>query len=279
MSSCDTSSNTSEEFVLSVILPVRNDAPSVNVMVRILTVMVDVPCEIIVVYDDPTDTAVPVLEQLKPRHPQLRGLLNGRGGVLNAVRAGVAAARGQYILIYAADEIGPVLAIGRMLELMMAGCDFVSGTRYRGGGRRYGGSLLGHALSLTANTLFRIMSATALSDCTTGIKMFRRELFEDFRLSSAGSGWSFAFEMAIRAQLMRLKLGEVPVVSIDRLFGGRSTFRPIPWIVSYSRWFFWGIRNLPPWHRPRPRLAIRPERYPYEERKAASNCLHGLVRQ
>src|SRR5262249_62380068 len=73
-------------------------------------------------------------------------------------------------LIYAADEIGPVLAISRMLRLIDQGCEFVSAPRYAGGGRRYGGSLLGHFLSLAGNTLFRLCSATALSDSTTGMK-------------------------------------------------------------------------------------------------------------
>jgi hypothetical protein len=84
--------------------------------------------------------------------------------------------------------------------------------------------------------------------------MFRRELFGRFDLTDQGRGWSFAFEMAIKAQLLGLSLGEVPIVSIDRLFGGRSTFKPAPWIVAYLRWFIWGIRHLPPWYRPRPRL-------------------------
>jgi hypothetical protein len=63
--------------------------------------------------------------------------------------------------------------------------------------------------------------------------------------------------MAIEAQLLDLRLGEVSVVSIDRLFGGQSTFRPLPWILSYSRWFVYGMRRLPPWRRPRPKLAFR----------------------
>jgi dolichol-phosphate mannosyltransferase len=253
---------TGDGLVLSIILPVRNDAPSVNVMVRILSALIEVPFEILVVYDDRSDDALPIIEKMSPRFANLRGLLNPVPGVLGAVRTGVAAARGRYVLIYAADEIGPVLAIDRMLRLMQCGCDFVSGTRYRGGGRRYGGSLLGHLLSRMANALFCMVSATALSDCTTGIKMFRRELFAQFELTDIrGSGWSFAFEMAIRAQLMGLRLGEVPVVSIDRLFGGASTFNLFPWLVSYSKWFVWGVRKLPPWHRPSPSLAIPLERY------------------
>lgn len=242
---------------LSVVIPVKNDAPSVNIMTRILSALIDVPHELIIVYDDPHDDAVPVLARLAPTHPNLRGVLNSADrGVLHAVRAGVQAATGKYVMIYAADEIGPALAISRMLELMEAGCEFVSATRYRAGGKRYGGSLLGHALSATANWAFSLLSATALSDCTTGIKMFRREILDRLDLKGHGRGWSFAFEMAIKAQLLGLKLGEVPIVSIDRLFGGRSTFKPMPWILAYLRWFLWGLQQLPPWYRPRPRLAF-----------------------
>jgi dolichol-phosphate mannosyltransferase len=243
-------------------MPVRNDAPSVNVMARILSVMIEVPCELIVVYDDPDDTAVPVLDSLMPSLGNLRGLLNRRGrGAFNAVAAGVEAAHGRYVMLYAADEIGPVLAIATMLRLMEQGCEFISATRYRAGGRRYGGSAIGHILSYTANKMFGLLSCSALSDCTTGIKMFRRELFDKFELSDAGSGWSFAFEMAVQAQLMSLKLGEVSIVSIDRLFGGTSTFVLGAWLMSYLRWFLYGVRKLPPWRRPRPTLAFPVQNY------------------
>src|SRR5205807_8444973 len=121
---------TSEAPVLSLVVPVRNDAPSVQVMVRILDAMIDVPNEVLIVYDDPDDTCIPIIEGFRRRYPTLRGVHNdAKRGLLPALQAGVAAARGRYILIYAADEIGPVLAIGQMFKLMEAGCDFVSATR------------------------------------------------------------------------------------------------------------------------------------------------------
>jgi dolichol-phosphate mannosyltransferase len=243
-----------ERPALSIVVPVRNDAPSVNAMVRILSAIVDVPNEIVVVYDDSDDICIPVIERLRPRYRNLRGVHNDHArGLLPALTAGVAAARGEYVLIYAADEIGPVLAIDNMLHAMEAGCEFVSATRYARGGRRYGGSLLGHVLSRVANLAFGLCSATAFSDSTTGIKMFRRDVFPRLK-PIGGAGWSCAFEMAIRAQLIGLRLGEVPIVSIDRLFGGESTFEPIPWLIAYFRVFVWGIIHLPPWYAPRPRL-------------------------
>jgi hypothetical protein len=50
--------------------------------------------------------------------------------------------------------------------------------------------------------------------------------------------------MSIKAQLLGLKLAEVPIVSIDRLYGGKSTFKVGPWTVEYLRWFLWGAARM-----------------------------------
>ena len=52
--------------------------------------------------------------------------------------------------------------------------DFVSGTRYKNGGKRLGGSLIGHLLSFIANKSFSFITKFPLSDLTTGIKMFKK---------------------------------------------------------------------------------------------------------
>ena len=39
------------------------------------------------------------------------------------------------------------------------------------------------------------------------------------------------------------KIKEVPFKSVDRLFGGKSTFKPMSWIREYLKWFIWGIKN------------------------------------
>src|SRR6266478_6650335 len=87
-----------------------------------------------------------------------------------------------------------------------------------------------------------IFAAAPFTDATTGIKMFRKEIFASLNLESRPVGWTVAFEMAIKAHHAGLRLGEVPIVSIDRLYGGESTFRLGPWMVEYSRWFLWGLR-------------------------------------
>ncbi len=241
---------------LTILLPVRNEGLNLKIMLKILRSVLEVEHEVIVVVDDPKDTSIPVTEEIARTYPQCRVVVNDLGrGVLNAIRAGVRAAKGKYVLIFAADEVGPVLAIEDMLTLMNEGCDFISATRYAHGGRRLGGSFVGGILSWLACRLFRFCGG-AFSDSTTGIKMFRREVFDRLLLESPPVGWTVAFEMAIKAQLLGLQLGEVPIVSIDRLYGGQSTFKLGPWMKSYLRWFIWGANRRKDLRRT-PRSAVR----------------------
>src|SRR5260370_19722084 len=103
-------------------------------------------------------------------------------GVVNAIRAGRGASEGDVILIFAADEVGPVLAIEDMITLIREGCDFVSCTRYAHGGRRLGGSPVGAFLSFSANWLFYPVAGSPFTAAPNGIKMFRQEVFPSFNL-------------------------------------------------------------------------------------------------
>ena len=229
---------------LSVLMPVKSEGAHLPVILNILSAVVEVPHEILVVYDDEDDDSVPVVQVLQDRHPQVRLVHNTLGrGVANAIRAGVREAAGEYVLIFAVDDTGPVLAIDEMLLLMDRGCDLVSCTRYARGGRRLGGSIIGGVLSWMANGLFRRLTGSVLTDATTGIKMVRRSIFEQVSLE-ASVGWAVAFELAIKVQLAGLRVGEVPIISIDRLFGGESTFKLGPWLVEYWKWFVWGLKAL-----------------------------------
>jgi len=233
-----------EQPTVTILIPVKNEGLNLTIMLKILAAVVEVPHEVLVVFDREGDDSLEVVDAMSPRYPTLRAVHNRVGaGVLNALRAGIAESRGKYVLIFAADEVGPVLAIDDMLALMEQGCEFVSCTRYAHGGRRLGGSVVGGLLSRAANWTFRTLSGCRLTDATTGIKMFRPELFDRLQLEARPVGWAVAFEMGIKAHLAGLRLGEVPIVSIDRLYGGKSTFAVRTWTVEYLRWFVWGVRQ------------------------------------
>src|SRR4051812_44341 len=150
--------------VLSILLPVRNEGLNLTIMLKILKAVVDVPHEVLVVFDDESDASRLVVDRLAPSDSTIRAVHNKLGrGIPNALRAGIERARGRYVLVFAADEVGPVLAIDDMIALMEEGCDLVSCTRYAHGGRRLGGWVIGGVLSRLANRLFCRLSGCPLT--------------------------------------------------------------------------------------------------------------------
>lgn len=235
----------SENLKLSILMPVRNEGASIRTMLKMLGAIVEVPYEVLVVYDLQDDDTVGAVESWQSHFPNVRLIHNNFGrGVANAIKAGVDASKGKYVLLFAVDEMGPLLAIEDMISLMDRGCDLVSCTRYSSGGRRLGGSLVGRIISRAANNLFRIMAGVTFTDGTTGIKMFKKELFKKFTIESNPVGWAVVFEIMVKAQKSGMRIGEVPIISIDRLYGGKSTFALGLWIKEYLRWFIWGVKNL-----------------------------------
>ena len=133
---------------LSIIIPVYNEKESLSLMVKILNSTLEFDNEIIIVYDDESDNSIPIAKKLQNNFNNIILVHNKIGrGVKYALRAGVNKSKYQNILITAVDEIFPILSIDKMLNMIVNdGYDFVSGTRYKSGGKRLGGSLIGHFL-------------------------------------------------------------------------------------------------------------------------------------
>lgn len=226
-------------------MPVRNEGPNLNITLKIVKALVTIPHEVLVVYDTLDDNSIPVVNELKKDYPSLKGVHNKLGvGVSNAIKSGVMASNAEYVFVLPADDIGPIIAISDMVDLMDSGCDMVSATRYAYGGRVMGGNFISRLMSRISNSLFSLFSRSALTDSTVGIKMFKRSLLDEIRLEARPIGWAVAFELAMKAQIAGKKLGEVPIISINRFFSGKSSFKLRSWTAEYTRWFIWGLWNL-----------------------------------
>jgi len=230
---------------LSIVIPVLNEGVNLKILLRILEAVVDVRNEVLIVYDFKEDDSIPAIKEMQKDRENLRLIHNTLGkGVINAIKAGVNAAYGTYVLTIAADDIGPLLAINDMASLMDQGCDLVNATRYAYGGKNIGGTFISGNLSSIANKLFYLLSGSSLTDPTFGVKMFKKDLFGNLNLESKPIGWAVAFEFAIKAQIAGWKLGEIPLISLNRLYGrGRSSFK-LKWLLEYSRWFLFGMKHL-----------------------------------
>tara|TARA_B100000029_G_scaffold509087_1_gene597479 strand:- start:2241 stop:2966 length:726 start_codon:yes stop_codon:yes gene_type:complete len=231
---------------LSIILPVFNEKESLAIMVRLIKSTLKFENEVLIVYDNINDNCVEEARKLEKEISNVKAVHNDiKPGVRFAIEKGVKESKYDVIFITAVDEIFPIIAIDEMMNLILGqGYEFVSGTRYAKGGKRIGGSLLGSILSRIANKLFKILTNFPLSDCTTGIKMMKKNIWNNIQLESNPVGWAFAFELTIKTYLNNYKISEVPLKSVDRLFGGKSTFKPISWVREYSKWFLWGVKKI-----------------------------------
>ena len=230
---------------LSIVIPVFNEGVNLKILIPILEALVETPHEVLIVHDIETDDSIPVARSIQKKYPNIKLVHNTLGrGVINAIKAGVKSSAWEYVLTIAADDIGPLLAIEDMVVLMDQGMDLVNATRYAHGGRNIGGIFISRMLSTIINKLFHVFCGSSLTDPTFGVKMFKRQKFNELKLEAKPIGWAVAFESAIKAQAAGWKLGEVPLISLNRMYGeGKSSFR-LNWAKEYSKWFFWGMKNL-----------------------------------
>lgn len=226
---------------LSVVLPALNEEATIGECIRkIQKVFADLAIDgEIIVADSSDDRTAAIARDLGATvvRPEKRGYGN-------AYLAGLARARGKYIVIGDADNTYDFLEIPKLLALLDAGADMALGSRLRGEIRpgampalhRYVGNPF---LTWLLNRVFSIR----ISDAHTGFRAFRREALE--RMNVKTGGMEFASEMIIEAAKANLRIAEVPITYSARVApsklqsfsdGWRHVrfmllYRPIPFIT------------------------------------------------
>src|SRR5690606_172056 len=92
-----------------------------------------------------------------------------------------------------------------------------------------------------ANVYARWITGVPVADLTGGFKCFRREVLEAIPLEAVESnGYAFQIEMTFRAWSRRFRIGEVPIMFVDRDVGeskmSKSIVREAVWRVWRLRW-------------------------------------------
>lgn len=221
---------------LSIVLPVYNEGEAVTPVLRALAAGVRTPHELVVVYDFDADTTVPVVARLATEIPGLRGLRNDLGrGVLNAMKAGIAATAAPYVLISMADGSDEPAIVDRMVELARGGADVVAASRYMRGGHQIGGPPLKRLMSRTAGLTLHRFAGVPTHDPTNNFKLYSRRFLEATPIEST-AGFELALELTVKASLAGRRVAEVPTTWRDRT-AGQSNFRLRRWLPHYLHWY------------------------------------------
>lgn len=215
---------TPERIELSVVIPAHNEEsrlPKTLAAVRDNLVRRPERCEIIVVDDGSSDGTARVATDLGARLVRLN-INQGKGA---AVRAGVSAARGNFILISDADLSTPIDEYDTLRRAMQDGVTVAIGSRAVVGARiTQRQPLRRRAMGRVFNRIVQALVLPGLHDTQCGFKLFRADAAHAaFALATVDG---FAFDVEILALIRSLggRIAEVPVEWHD---SPQSTVRPL----------------------------------------------------
>jgi glycosyltransferase involved in cell wall biosynthesis len=194
---------------VSVVIPCLNEANSIGFCVeKAVRALAEAKLrgEVVVADNGSTDGSVEIAKQRGARvvHVEQRGY-----GA--ALRAGIAASHGAFIVMGDADDSYNFEDVPRFVEAAQQGYDMVMGNRFRGGIKpgampplhKYFGN---PGLTALLNLLFGV----GIGDSYCGMRGFTRALYD--RLDVRSTGMEFALEMIIKAAQIGARITEIPIV-------------------------------------------------------------------
>jgi glycosyltransferase involved in cell wall biosynthesis len=228
--------------MISLVVPVFNEAENIQAFLRDVEAHVPEPHETLLVYDFPEDTTLPAVASMQPPCASVRLVHNMLGrGVLNALKAGLAAIQGEMAVVMMADCSDDARDVAAMAALIRGGADVVAGSRYVRGGGQEGGPLLKRTLSRLAGVSLHYLAGLPVHDATNNFRAYSRRVVEQIPIESA-AGFSVAMELTLKAHWKGWRVAEVPTVWRDRT-AGASRFRLWAWLPHYLRWYFLALRK------------------------------------
>ena len=228
---------------LTLLMPCLDEARTVGACVskaRGYLEQARISGEVLVADNGSRDASVAVAERSGAR--VLHVLERGYGA---ALAAGLAAARGRYVILADSDDSYDWSALDPFVERLRAGDELVMGNRFRGeiqsGAMPFLHRYLGNPV-LTA--VGRWFFGSTCGDFYCGQRGLARRVVEPLDLRS--TGMEFALEMLVKATLLGLRVSEVPIALRPDGRGRRSHlrtwrdgWRSLRFFLLYSpRWLF-----------------------------------------
>ena len=107
-----------------------------------------------------------------------------------------------------------------MIEKQIANdSDIVFGSRYIKNGGIHGWNLKRKLISRVGNLITTQTLGAYCSDFTNSFRLYKRSAFEELLKVVESHGFGFQMEIMVRAIWKNMKIDEIPIVFVDRIFG------------------------------------------------------------
>ena len=205
---------------LSIILPAFNEAerlPACVVLIRsyLEHAFFSSQFEVVVVDDGSQDATRDQIGKTSGGWSKVRVLPLGQNfGKGRALRTGVAAARGNFILLADADGAAPIAEEANLRQAILDGADIAIGSRRLGTGgieRSWCRNLIGAGFAWLVKRMFDL----PIRDTQCGFKMFRGEVAQRLFGMCREDGFLIDVEVLLHAHRLGYKIVEVPVAWRD----------------------------------------------------------------
>jgi dolichol-phosphate mannosyltransferase len=228
-----------------VITPTYNERENLPRLIPMVLAQ-DARLEMLIIDDASPDGTGQVAEEIAAAEPRLHVLhREGKLGLGTAYLAGFrwALERGyDWMFEMDADFSHDPSHLPQFIEAL-ADYDVVLGSRYLDGRVTVVNWPMGRLLlSYFANVYARFVTGLPIADLTGGYKAFRRPVLAAIELDRIESeGYAFQIEMSLRSWKKGFRLGEIPIVFVDRTVGESKMSKRI---VREAVWKVWKLRAL-----------------------------------
>jgi glycosyltransferase involved in cell wall biosynthesis len=232
---------------LSIVMPCLNEAETLAGCIEKARIGIErsgVRGEILVADNGSKDDSVRIAQKLGARVVHVE-----EKGYGNALRGGIEAACGKWIVMGDADESYDFSEADRFVKKFQEGFELIAGCRLPNGGGKVMPGAMPFSHRWLGNPLFSRMAqnmfAAPIHDVYCGLRGFTRELYN--RLNLQCEGMEFATEMIIKASLHRARIAEIPITlypdgrktNAPHLRTIRDGWRTLRFFLIFSpRWLF-----------------------------------------
>jgi glycosyltransferase involved in cell wall biosynthesis len=227
--------------VLSIVIPAFNEERFIGTLLEQIEAVdlsrFALDKEIIVVDDCSRDRTATIVEA----HPGVTLLrMPENGGKGRAVRAGIAKATGDYLIIQDADlEYDPNDYVPMLDALLSGRGTVVYGSRYMKSGRHANQSLAAYLGGRSLSVIAWLFTRTWITDTVTAYKLFRREELAALPLET--SGFELDHEITSRMVARGARIVEVPIHYAPRTKAEGKKIGLRDWFIGFRT--FWRYRR------------------------------------